>query len=54
VLEPAARHGLLGLAGGPVRVYDGQRLVGTAEFVPPGLLAPRRVLAGSHAAPRPG
>jgi hypothetical protein len=32
-----------------VRVYRGALLLGVAEFAPPGLLAPQRVLA---AAPR--
>jgi len=29
---------------GPVRVYRGERLLGIADFAPPGLLAPQRVL----------
>jgi tRNA pseudouridine55 synthase len=49
VLDTASRAPLQRAPAGPVRVYRGARLLGIAEFAPPGLLAPQRVLA---AAPR--
>jgi len=49
VLDTAGREPLQRAPAGPVRVYRGDRLLGIAEFAPPGLLAPSRVLA---AAPR--
>ena len=49
VLDIASRAPLQRAPAGPVRVYRGARLLGIAEFAPPGLLAPQRVLA---AAPR--
>jgi tRNA pseudouridine55 synthase len=49
VLDTASRAPLQRAPAGPVRVYRGERLLGIAEFAPPGLLAPQRVLT---AAPR--
>lgn len=51
VLDTAERAPLARVQAGPVRVYRGDDLLGVAEFDPPGLLAPRRVLA---MAARPG
>jgi tRNA pseudouridine55 synthase len=45
VLDIASRAPLQRAPPGPVRVYRGARLLGIAEFAPPGLLAPQRVLA---------
>jgi tRNA pseudouridine55 synthase len=47
VLDHAARAPLSRAPAGPVRVYRGDRLIGVADFAPPGLLAPRRVLASA-------
>jgi tRNA pseudouridine55 synthase len=47
VLDDAARAPLSRAPAGPVRVYGGGRLLGVAEFAPPGLIAPQRVLAAS-------
>lgn len=44
VLDGVVRAPLASVPGGPVRVYRGEDLLGIAEFDPPGLLAPRRVL----------
>jgi tRNA pseudouridine55 synthase len=44
VLDTASRAPLQRAPAGPVRVYRGARLLGIAEFAPPGLLAPQRVL----------
>jgi hypothetical protein len=48
VLDNASRAPLANAPAGPVRVYRGDRLLGTALFAPPGLLAPQRVLATHH------
>ena len=45
VLDTALRAPLDGAPPGPVRVYQGARLIGVADFAPPGKLAPSRVLA---------
>ncbi len=45
VLDTALRAPLDGAPAGPVRVYLGARLIGVADFAPPGRLAPSRVLA---------
>ena len=45
VLDNALRAPLAQAPAGPVRVYRGARLLGVAEFAPPGRLAPQRVLA---------
>jgi tRNA pseudouridine55 synthase len=45
VLDHADRAPLSRAPAGPVRVYLGDRLLGIADFAPPGLLAPQRVLA---------
>jgi tRNA pseudouridine55 synthase len=45
VLDTASRAPLERAPAGSVRVYSGARLLGIAEFAPPGLLAPQRVLA---------
>jgi tRNA pseudouridine55 synthase len=45
VLDTASRAPLQRAPAGPVRVYRGARLLGIADFAPPGLLAPQRVLA---------
>jgi hypothetical protein len=45
VLDHADRSPLSRAPAGPVRVYRGDRLLGIADFAPPGLLAPQRVLA---------
>lgn len=47
VLDHSARSPLSRAPAGPVRVYRGDRLIGVADFAPPGLLAPRRVLASA-------
>ena len=47
VLDTASREPLQRAPAGPVRVYRGERLLGIAEFAPPGLLAPQRVLAAA-------
>ena len=44
VLDTASRAPLQRAPAGPVRVYRGARLLGIADFAPPGLLAPQRVL----------
>jgi tRNA pseudouridine55 synthase len=48
VLDNVSRAPLANAPAGPVRVYRGDRLLGTALFAPPGLLAPQRVLATHH------
>jgi len=48
VLDTVSRAPLANAPAGPVRVYRGDRLLGTALFAPPGLLAPQRVLATHH------
>ena len=45
VLDAHDRVPLSRAPAGPVRVYRGERLIGIADFAPPGLLAPQRVLA---------
>lgn len=45
VLDHAERAPLSRAPAGPVRVYRGDCLLGIADFAPPGLLAPQRVLA---------
>jgi len=45
VLDHALRAPLADAPAGPVRVYRGARLLGVADFAPPGRLAPQRVLA---------
>lgn len=45
VLDPRDRAPLSRAPAGPVRVYRGEALLGIADFAPPGLLAPQRVLA---------
>ncbi len=45
VLDTVARAPLQQAQAGPVRVYCGERLLGVAGFEPPGLLAPRRLIA---------
>jgi tRNA pseudouridine55 synthase len=45
VLDHADRAPLSRAPAGPVRVYRGDCLLGIADFAPPGLLAPQRVLA---------
>jgi len=45
VLDNLLRAPLADAPAGPVRVYRGARLLGVAEFAPPGRLAPQRVLA---------
>jgi tRNA pseudouridine55 synthase len=47
VLDTALRAPLAQVACGPVRVYRGDALLGIAQFAPPGLLAPSRVLAAT-------
>jgi tRNA pseudouridine55 synthase len=48
VLDTHDRAPLASAPAGPVRVYRGALLLGVAEFAPPGLLAPQRVLAAHH------
>jgi len=45
VLDTVARAPLQRAQAGPVRVYCGERLLGVASFEPPGLLAPKRLIA---------
>jgi tRNA pseudouridine55 synthase len=47
VLDPAQRVPLARTEPGAVRVYRGEQLLGIAQFAPPGLLAPSRVLAAA-------
>lgn len=47
VLDTALRAPLAQVASGPVRVYRGGHLLGIAQFAPPGLLAPSRVLVAA-------
>lgn len=47
VLAPPDRAPLAQAPAGPVRVYRGEALLGIADFAPPGLLAPQRVLAAA-------
>ena len=48
VLDKDQRAPLASAPAGPVRVYRGLQLLGVADFAPPGLLAPQRVLAAHH------
>ncbi len=48
VLDTDQRAPLASAPAGPVRVYRGSQLLGVADFAPPGLLAPQRVLAAHH------
>ena len=52
VLDAAVRHAVAAHEAGRVRVYRARHLLGVAEFRPPGLLAPLRLVA-QRAAPNP-
>lgn len=48
VLSVPERASLFDVPAGLVRVYCGAHLLGVADFVPPGLIAPQRVIAASQ------